>query len=180
MSDADTITTYAGSATEVKLGTPSAKLGPAPGYIPPPPPWIAEAAAARALSASGADISTTAAAGQGAKGADAPAAPRVTVEQIESEIENELYFNAYQGASMATSGPVPGELARVTICVLVLRNGTLMVGVNEGPVSPENFDAALGREYARKDAIEQIWPVLGYELRTKLAAEAATKAAATN
>ena len=35
--------------------------------------------------------------------------------------------------------------------------------------SPENFDAEIGRKIARKNAIEKIWPLVGYELRTKLA-----------
>ena len=35
--------------------------------------------------------------------------------------------------------------------------------------SPENFDAEIGRKIARQNAIEKIWPLVGYELRTKLA-----------
>lgn len=63
------------------------------------------------------------------------------------------------------------NLDQVTICVLILRNGTKIVGVNEGPVARENFSAETGRKYAREAAVEQIWPLLGYQLRTKLAAE---------
>lgn len=62
-----------------------------------------------------------------------------------------------------------GPLALVTFCVLVLRNGTKVVGINEGPVSSANFNPELGRQFARQKAIDQIWPMLGYELRTKLA-----------
>lgn len=65
--------------------------------------------------------------------------------------------------------PVMPGLELLTFCVLVLHNGTKVVGINYGPVSPENFDAAMGREEARKAAIEQVWPLLGYELRSKLA-----------
>lgn len=36
--------------------------------------------------------------------------------------------------------------------------------------SPENFDADLGRKIARKNAIDKVWPLMGYELRSKLAA----------
>lgn len=66
---------------------------------------------------------------------------------------------------------VPPSLGLLTFCVLVLRNGTKIVGINYGPVSPENFNAEQGRQEARKHAIEQVWPLLGYELRSKLAAK---------
>lgn len=104
-------------------------------------------------------------------------APRVTPEDIEAAIVREYYFTADEGIyghevligdSVSTPEPY-GPLGRVTICVLVLRNGTKIVGANEGPVSPENFDAEIGRRYAREEAIDQIWPLLGYELRNRLA-----------
>lgn len=56
----------------------------------------------------------------------------------------------------------------VTICLMVLQNGTKIVGVNHGPVDPAGFSADDGRTYARQDAIRQIWPLLGFELRNKL------------
>jgi hypothetical protein len=35
--------------------------------------------------------------------------------------------------------------------------------------APENFNELLGRDIARRNAVAQIWPLLGYELRTYLA-----------
>lgn len=64
--------------------------------------------------------------------------------------------------------PVMPGLSLLTFCVLVLKNGTKVVGINYGPVSPDNFDAVRGRTEARANAIEQIWPLMGYELRSKL------------
>lgn len=64
--------------------------------------------------------------------------------------------------------PVLPALALLTFCVLVLRNGFTVTG-ESACASPENFDAELGRKIARKNAIEQVWPLMGYELRTKLA-----------
>lgn len=93
---------------------------------------------------------------------------KVTLEDIEASIAHEVFFTAYQGASMATSEPIPGELGMVTICAMTLHNGHRIIGVNEGSVSPEIFDAETGRQYAREKAIDQIWPLLGYELRSKL------------
>ncbi len=40
-------------------------------------------------------------------------------------------------------------------------------------MSAANFDAELGRKLARQKAIDQIWPLMGYELRTKLMGEQA-------
>lgn len=67
-------------------------------------------------------------------------------------------------------GGVPRELGLLTLCVLVLRNGFKVTG--EGAcTSPENFDAEIGRRIARANAVSKIWPLLGYELHTKLADE---------
>jgi hypothetical protein len=33
-----------------------------------------------------------------------------------------------------------------------------------GPVIHSNFDAQMGRDMARADAVEKIWPLLGYQL----------------
>lgn len=102
-------------------------------------------------------------------------APRVTPADVEAVIASENYFSAgdgIDGAAMRVRRERAGDcgaLELVTICVLVLRNGTKIVGVNEGPVSPENFDADIGRKLARRKATDQIWPLLGYELRSDLA-----------
>lgn len=100
-------------------------------------------------------------------------APRVTMQDIEASIASEHYFTAKDGANSenavntrayATSG---AALDLLTFCVLVLRNRFTVTG-QSACASPENFDAELGRQYARADAIRQVWPLLGYELRTKL------------
>lgn len=98
-------------------------------------------------------------------------APRITIEDIEANIDSEHYFTAYQGACMATSDPVPGELSLLTFCVIMLRNRTKIVGINYGPVCAANFDAEDGRRYARENAIEQIWPLMGYALRERIASD---------
>ena len=108
-------------------------------------------------------------------------ARRITPAQLESTIAYEAYFTAEHGIEGAMSRlqlhqRTPGHqvvapLNQVTICCLVLKNGTKIIGVNTGPVSPGNFDSELGRKLARSNATDQIWPMLGYELRTKLAEE---------
>ena len=105
--------------------------------------------------------------------AKANKAPRVTPADIEAEIASEHYFTAEQGAFAAFDLPrgsdvVPPELSLLTFCVLVLRNGFTVTG-ESACASPENFDAEVGRKIARQNAVSRIWPLMGYELRTKLA-----------
>lgn len=105
-------------------------------------------------------------------------APRITQADVEAAIVGETYFTAADGVLGAyrnhndvfqgTDPHNPGY-GLITVCVLIMRNGHRVVGVNEGPVSADNFDAELGRKLARQKAADQIWPLLGYELRTKLA-----------
>lgn len=101
---------------------------------------------------------------------------KITPEDIEAAIVAEHYFTAAEGLGGSCNGyklldKVNGALYQVTFCVLVLRNGTKIVGINYGSVDPAQHSAEDGRRYARESAIEQIWPLLGYELRTKLLAQ---------
>ena len=61
----------------------------------------------------------------------------------------------------------PCSLGLLTFCVLVLRNGFTVTG-ESACASPENFDAEVGRKIARENAVNKVWPLMGYELRTKL------------
>ena len=104
-------------------------------------------------------------------------APRITPADIEVNITSEHYFTAEQGAFAAFDPPrgsdtVPPELSLLTFCVLVLRNGFTVTG-ESACASPENFDAELGRRIARQNAVAKVWPLMGYELRSKLAEGAA-------
>lgn len=109
-------------------------------------------------------------------------APRVTPADIEANIANEHYFTAGQGIDgeiAARSSSVPYCYAKsldlLTFCVLVLRNGFTVAGVS-ACASQENFDAELGRKIARENAINKVWPLMGYALKQQLH-EAATKTA---
>jgi hypothetical protein len=99
-------------------------------------------------------------------------APRVTPSDIEENIEREHYFTAADGVYSARPGLVefaPGDPELLlTFCVLVLCNGFTVTG-ESACASPENFDAALGRKIARANAVQKIWPLMGYALRSKLA-----------
>ena len=99
-------------------------------------------------------------------------AARVTPQDIERAITSEHYFTAGQAVEQQTAPheQIPTSLYLLTFCVLTLRNGFTVTG-ESACASPENFDAEIGRAIARENAVQKIWPLLGYELRTKLAAE---------
>ena len=93
-------------------------------------------------------------------------APRVTPADIEANIVAEYGFSAYN----ATEGmPRRDELKLLTFYVLVLRNGFTVTG-ESACASPENFDAEIGYKIARANAVQKIWPLMGYALRTQLTA----------
>lgn len=103
---------------------------------------------------------------------------RADLERKDRIIES-LPTRSYSGAciDIDANTNVPPALGHVTICVLILRNGHKIVGVNTGPVSGANFDVELARKMARQNAIDQIWPLMGFLLRERLLeAERATAA----
>lgn len=111
-----------------------------------------------------------------AKGANV--APRITPEDLGANIAEEFYFTAAQGVYGAAPGIYDPNanaghpLSLLTFCVLVLRNGFTVTG-ESACASPENFNAEIGRKVARANAVAKIWPLMGYELRSKLAGGAA-------
>ena len=108
-------------------------------------------------------------------------APRVTPADIESNIASEHYFTAGDGYAGAMSvspefnklapdecvieAPIALEL--LTFCVIVLKCGFTVTG-ESACASPENFDAALGRKIARANAVQKMWPLMGYALKEQL------------
>jgi hypothetical protein len=89
-------------------------------------------------------------------------APHITLADIEANIREEYYFTAddgMTGISYKRQEEVvfPSAFAAITFCVLVLNNGTKIVGINYGPVSMENFSADKGREEARQNAVAMVF-----------------------
>ena len=89
-------------------------------------------------------------------------AARVTPADIEANIASEHYFTAADGARMSPHGNHPiqdmntGVLGLLTFCVLVLKNGFTVTGESACAI-PENFDAEIGRNIARQNAVQKIW-----------------------
>ena len=117
-------------------------------------------------------------------------APRITPDDIAANISSEHYFTAGEGVigafvagefgahggdtvavrrDIASPEVLKQSLNLLTFCVLVLRNGFTVYGAS-ACASPENFNAEIGRRIARENAEREIWPLMGYELRSKLAA----------
>ena len=80
-------------------------------------------------------------------------APRLTPELIDEAISDEDY-HVFEGSQL-------------TVCCLTLKNGFTVTG-ESACVSPENFDAELGRKIARNNARDKIWALEGYLLKQKM------------
>lgn len=100
-------------------------------------------------------------------------APRITPADIDENIVKEVYFTAAEGIAGHAmmngyrNKTVTQEHTLLTFCVLTLRNGFTVTG-ESACASPENFDSAIGRKIARENAINKVWPLMGYELKSKL------------
>lgn len=100
-------------------------------------------------------------------------APRVTPRDLHANIASEHYFTAADGVlgeEINGRGPtsVPDRsLKLLTFCVLVLRNG-FTVTSESACASPENFNAEIGRKIARENAVQKIWPLMGYQLKEQI------------
>lgn len=83
-------------------------------------------------------------------------APRVKPADLESEIDQDMFLCGIDG--------------RLTICVLRLKNGFLVTG-ESAATHADNYDEALGKRVARENAVEKLWPLLGFRLRDQLASK---------
>lgn len=109
---------------------------------------------------------------------------KLTPADIEASIVSEHIFTAADGDHKAMENaafaggalygeqarPIPAALHLLTFCVLILRNGAKVVGINYGAIDPTGHDPAKGRALARLDAVGKVWELEGYALRERLAA----------
>ena len=80
-------------------------------------------------------------------------APKITPEHVEGCIVKEEY-HTFEGNTL-------------TLCILTLKNGYTVTG-ESACASPENFNKELGEHYAKKNAMEKVWPLEAYLLKEKL------------
>lgn len=84
-------------------------------------------------------------------------APRITLGELKANIaDTEIVKHVSR----------TGQVLRWA--VLTVQNGYAVVGRPSVSVSPENDDAELGEKIAVDNATNELWPLMGYELRSKL------------
>jgi len=87
------------------------------------------------------------------------AGPRVTSDDLESNIVH---------SEIVKHVSPHGQVLRWA--VLTTRNGFAVAGTPSCAVSPENDNVEIGERTAIQNAKAALWPLMGYELRSKLAA----------
>lgn len=75
---------------------------------------------------------------------------KLSLEQLQALVAAETYF---------THGTL-------TLCVVDLVNGAQVVG-QSNVLDPANYDAELGRKIARDQAVNKLWELEGYALKTR-------------
>ncbi len=104
-------------------------------------------------------------------------APRVSLSDIKDAIASVYFVNGWDAAQAGKAEPgldglrfgfPHNPLKPLTICLVVMKNGFTVIG-KSAPASPDNFDADLGKKLAYEDAVRQIWPLMGFSLRDRLA-----------
>jgi hypothetical protein len=84
-------------------------------------------------------------------------APRVTQADIEANIRHVEYV---------TVRSVGGQILRWAIITTL--SGYAVVGRPSVAVSPQNDDEEIGKKIALANSKEEMWPLMGYELKTRL------------
>jgi|GEM_PF-1842066 len=130
------------------------------------------------MSGAGVAVSGGLAAPKAESMAKASTGPRVTPADVEAEIVSEHYLNAGDAVLFTNDGfklekDQEQALSSITICVLILKNGTKLAGINYGAIDPKQHSAEIGRQEARAQAVERVWELLGFRLRDKLAGSCA-------
>ena len=84
-------------------------------------------------------------------------APKITQEQLEQNIKH---------VEIVKHVSVSGQTLRWA--VLTAQNGFAVVGNPSVSVSPENDNQEIGEKIAMENSKQALWPLMGYELKSKL------------
>lgn len=93
-------------------------------------------------------------------------APRVSLRNIEDAIDHMSFMNAGEAAA-AMGQKVSPNMSLMTLCFITMRNGFVVLG-KSAPASAANYDPDKGMYFAKQDAINQLYPLMGYSLRDHL------------
>lgn len=94
----------------------------------------------------------------------------VTLADVEATILSQHYFTAGEAVGAFRSETYPEgrmkaeALDLLTFCVLVTRSGHTVTGESYCQ-DPAKFDVETGREWARKAAIDKLFPMVVFERR---------------
>lgn len=86
--------------------------------------------------------------------------PTVTKEQI-----NENIVHTETVKHVTHSGQV------LRWCIITMKNGFAVTGKPSAAVCPENDNPTMGEGVAYDNAFKEIWPLMGFALKEKLAGE---------
>ena len=78
---------------------------------------------------------------------------KVTKEMVEAQVVDKTFSLLPSGKKM--------------ICELTLKNGFTVTG-EAGVVDKENFVQEIGERLSYQRALDNVWPLLGYEMQTRL------------
>lgn len=113
---------------------------------------------------------------------------KITPDQVQEMIESVYFFTGAEGIAGAhfnhqcnvfgDGGPETkpinefvesiNEAFRIlTFCVIVLKNGWTVTGTSS-PIDPKAFNPTKGEDCAYDRAIEQIYPLVGFMLKSEL------------
>ena len=93
---------------------------------------------------------------------------------IDSDIQDQIDKKGLNGPRIKPSDVVDQinkiqwvQEGVLTICIIIMQNGFIVTG-ESACADPDNFDEMVGKEVAKRNAMNKIWPLLGYALREKL------------
>lgn len=94
----------------------------------------------------------------------------LTIEKIEESIRKKIIISGYDAASgnvAFLSDEDIATLENVTICILIMKNGFVVTG-ESAPIDSADYCFEVGRQVAYQRALDKLYPLIGYELKTKL------------
>jgi hypothetical protein len=89
----------------------------------------------------------------------------MTLNEVLTPYELDLYKEWVEKADYAKVG------VKTTACLLTLSNGFEILGTS-ACVNPADFDAEIGKQYALKEALNELDRLAGFYRQVKLAEEA--------
>lgn len=94
-------------------------------------------------------------------GAEGATAPRITLDYIKDQIEQQWFVTADRIPSERARLAVVEKIKHITVCLMIMKNGFCVIG-KSAPMSPENFDEEKGKTFAYEDCIRQLWPMYAF------------------